>query len=187
MCSYSLTNVRGWVHLISVLLSIILFSHFIQILTTLDLFNNRIGDRGLQYLSDALQNNEVGKQLSQQSLNFTDFIRYRYWPHWLSEAIKSAKRGCNIWVMCYETVKWDRYSSSIQSIFSHITQTLTTLDLFNNHIGEKGMKHLSDALRDNTVREHLHSFLALQPLLSYRHWLHLTYQSIKLGIEDCNI
>jgi len=51
------------------LFSIYLFFFYIKILTTLDLQYNKIGDKGTQYLADALQNNKVIRIFSLYYLN----------------------------------------------------------------------------------------------------------------------
>jgi len=64
-------------------------------------------------------------------------------------------------------------------------QTLTTLDLNDNKIGDQGAQYLGEALRHNTVRSSfLHVFTIISSLsLSYRHSLHSTLTSIKSEIK----
>ena len=68
-------------------------------------------------------------------------------------------------------------------------QTLTTLDLAHNQIGDQGAQYLGEALRHNTVRSSLlHVFIIISFLsLSYRHSLHSTCRTIKLEIKVHNI
>ena len=62
-----------------------------------------------------------------------------------------------------------------------LIQTLTTLNLWKNQIGDQGAQYLGEALRHNTVRSLLlHAFTIISFLsLSYRHSLHSTYGRIK--------
>jgi len=68
-------------------------------------------------------------------------------------------------------------------------QTLTTLDLSYNKIGEQAAQYLGEALRHNTVRSSfLHVFTVISFLaLSYRHSLHSTCRTIKLESKLRNI
>jgi len=68
-------------------------------------------------------------------------------------------------------------------------QTLTTLDLSGNKIGDQGAQYLAEALRHNTVRSSLlHVFIIISFLsLSYRHSLHSTCRTIKSEIKVHNI
>ena len=67
-------------------------------------------------------------------------------------------------------------------------QTLTTLDLAHNQIGDQGAQYLDEALRHNTVRSSfLHVFTIISFLsLSYRHSLHSTLTAIKSEIKVHN-
>ena len=73
------------------------------------------------------------------------------------------------------------------STLSHFIQTLTTLDLGWNEIGGEGAQHLSDALRNNRVRQILSSSIVQLFLISYRHSLHSTSWAIKSEIKGRNI
>jgi len=69
------------------------------------------------------------------------------------------------------------------------TQTLTTLDLSYNKIGDQGAQYLGEVLRHNTVRS---SFLPVFTIilflsLSYRHSLHSTFTRIKSELKVHNI
>jgi hypothetical protein len=70
--------------------------------------------------------------------------------------------GQHAWVLHYDITQWDQESfhlSLSHSTVSYFTQTLTTLNLWNNGIGVQGAQHLSDALRQNTVRPRVFSSL----------------------------
>jgi hypothetical protein len=73
------------------------------------------------------------------------------------------------------------------STLSHFIQTLTTLDLSRNHIEAQGAQHLSDALRNNTVRQILSSSIIQLFLISYRHSLHSTSLVITSKLKGRNI
>jgi len=68
-------------------------------------------------------------------------------------------------------------------------QTLTTLNLNNNQIGDQGAQCLGEALRHNTVRSSaLHVFTIISFLsLLYRHSLHSTCATIKSELKVHNI
>ena len=87
-----------------------------------------------------------------------DAFSHRHSPHSISSTIKSATKEPNPSPMpCAQT----RSVSSSSSSHTHhlplthhrrlLTQTLTTLSLWNNQIGEKGAQSIADALRTNTV------------------------------------
>jgi len=75
----------------------------------------------------------------------------------------------------------------LHSTLSYFIQTLTILDLWNNRIGDKGAQHLSDALRQNTVRQILSSSFIQLFLISYRHSLHSTWKGIESEMKVHNI
>jgi len=68
-------------------------------------------------------------------------------------------------------------------------QTLTTLDLYRNQIGDQGAQYLGEALRHNTVRSSLlHVFTIISFLsLLYRRSPHSTCGTIKSEIKVHNI
>jgi len=68
-------------------------------------------------------------------------------------------------------------------------QTLTTLNLDGNQIGDQGAQYLGEALRHNRVRLSLfHIFTIISFLsLSYRHWLHSTLTTTKSELKVRNI
>jgi len=181
--------------------------HFIQTLTTLHLEFNQIGDKGAQYLAEALQHNSVSDHHSFSFFFFVysiisrAFISYRHSPHSTFNTIKSELKVHNIWLKHYNTIQWVIIiPSSSSSSFIHrctlflFIQTLTTLDLGRNKIGAQGAQHLSEALRNNSVRDH-HSFsffffvysISSHAFISYRHSLHSTLARIKSEIKVQNI
>ena len=66
-------------------------------------------------------------------------------------------------------------------------QTLTTLDLSGNQIGDKGAEHLSGALLQNKVRQILFPSIIQLFRILYRHSLHSTSPAIKWEIKEQNI
>jgi hypothetical protein len=56
----------------------------------------------------------------------------------------------------------------IYILASHLAQTLTILNLYLNQIGDEGIKYLSIALENNTVRVKVR-ILILIFLIQYRH------------------
>jgi len=89
-----------------------------------------------------------------------------------------------------------QYSEIItpSSFYHHIIpvsfiQTLTTLHLYDNQIGDQGAQYLGEALRHNTVRSSLlHVLIIISFLsLSHRHSLHSTCRTIKSEIKVHNI
>jgi len=68
-------------------------------------------------------------------------------------------------------------------------QTLATLDLYDNQIGDEGAQYLDEALQHNTVRSSfLHVFSIVSFFfLSYRHSLHSTLIGIKSETKVHNI
>ncbi len=73
------------------------------------------------------------------------------------------------------------------STLSHFIQTLTTLDLSRNEIGDKGTQNLSDALRNNTVRQILSSSIIQLFLISYRQSRNSTSLAMKSELKEPNI
>jgi hypothetical protein len=76
-------------------------SHFIQTLRQINLSANPIGTQGVQYLSDALQNNTVWPILSSSIIQLF-LISYRHSLDSTSNRMISEMKGRNIWVMHYE-------------------------------------------------------------------------------------
>ena len=89
-------------------------------------------------------------------------ISYRQSLHSTFTRIKSEIKVHNIWVKHYDTIQWEIIIPSSSSFIHHFTlfhfiQTLTTLDLGENQIGDQGAKYLTEALQHNSVSDH-HSF-----------------------------
>jgi len=109
--------------------------------------------------------------------------------HYTQPVEESNRRSrCTIFGWSIET----QYSEIITpSCFYHhlvpvsFIQTLTTLDLNGNEIGDQGAQYLGEALRHNTVRSSLlHDFTVISFLsLSYRHSLNSTCRSTELEIK----
>ena len=59
---------------------------------------------------------------------------------------------------------------SSRTDYLHFTQTLTSLNLYGNQIGDKGAQHLASALQVNRVRlDFSPSHLVLTIFISHRH------------------
>jgi hypothetical protein len=72
-------------------------------------------------------------------------------------------KGHNTLLMHYEATRWDKFSphqSHINYYFS--IQTLTTLNLYVNNIGDEGAQHLAHASKSNAVRKVLSSLITCQ-------------------------
>ena len=181
---------------------------FIQTLTTLDLTFNKIGDQVAQYLGEALRNNSVRDH---HSFFFFFFVLYssfhafsfhtdtHYTPPW-AESNRSSR--CTISGWSITTQYSERSSLLLPPLFHHFMrfhfiQTLSTLILQCNQIGDKGAQYLAEALRNNSVRDHhsfccffffffLYSIISLFSI-SYRHSLHSTLSGIKSETKVHNI
>jgi len=70
-----------------------------------------------------------------------------------------------------------------------LIQTLTTLDLQSNKIGDQGAQYLGEGLKHNTVRSSLLLVLCMVSVfsLSYRHSLRSICRAIKSEIKVHNI
>ena len=134
-----------------------------QTLTTLHLGGNRIGEKGAQSIADALRTNTVSlflllthspshphphhRRLLTQTLT-TLYLGYNQIGEKGAQSIADALRTNTV-----------SFSLLLTHSPSHphphhrrlLTQTLTTLHLWNNEIGEKGAQSIADALRTNTV------------------------------------
>jgi len=84
---------------------------FIQTLTTLDLYNNKIGAQGAQYLGEALRHNTVRSSLLHvfSIISFLS-LSYRHSLHSTLPAIKSELKVHNIWVKHCDTIQSDHHS-----------------------------------------------------------------------------
>jgi len=103
--------------------------HFIQTLTTLNLEYNKIGEKGAQYLGEALRNNSVRDRYSFSFFFFFLYsiislfsisISYRHSLHSPFTAIKSEIKVHNIWLKHYETIQWEIITPSHSSSSSFI-------------------------------------------------------------------
>ena len=125
-----------------------------QTLTTLDLWDNRIGDGGAQHLGEALRVNQVRHwsmkflRLVTVSTIITDthntesFAQpYRRWRSAASRRGLAGESSETLTTWSFPYILSPRSS-----------QTLTTLDLSDNRIGDGGAQYLGEALRVNQVR-----------------------------------
>ena len=113
--------------------------------------------------------------------------------HYTRPALQSNQRSrCAIFGWSIAT----QYSEIItpSSFYHHLIpvsfiQTLTTLNLDGNQIGDQGAQYLSEALRHNRVRLSLFQVFTIISFLSllYRHSLHWTLMAIKSEIKVRNI
>jgi hypothetical protein len=96
------------------------------------------------------------------------FISHSRLLHSISIGIKYEIQGRNILVRPYEQTRWASTNSlDLSSILvCYFVQTLTTLSLWNNEIGDAGAQYLGEALRTNTVKEN-HSCWSLFILVCY--------------------
>src|ERR1700722_741712 len=68
--------------------------------------------------------------------------------------------------MLYRTTRRTTFSTHLSHYhLQFFTQTLTTLDLSSNQIGEQGAQHLANALGNNTVNHLLYSSISLPSAL----------------------
>lgn len=88
-------------------------------------------------------------------LTYFFVISHRHLPHSISMWIKSDMLGWSILLRPYAKTQWaaktllDKYCI----LNCYLTQTLTTLNLDVNQIGDAGAQYLGDCLRINTVRK----------------------------------
>jgi hypothetical protein len=62
--------------------------------------------------------------------------------------------GHNTWHMHYRATRWENFSSCQTYINYYVLiQTLTTLNVAYNNIGDEGAQHLTNALQSNAVRD----------------------------------
>ena len=113
--------------------------------------------------------------------------------HYTPSALQSNRSWrCTIFGWSITTQYSDIVTSSCfyhHLIVVSFIQTLTTLDLKDNKIGDQGAQYLGEALRDNIVRSSLlHVFTIISFLsLSYRRSLHSTLAAIKSELKVRNI
>jgi len=105
-------------------------------------------------------------------------LSYRHSLHSTFTGIKSETKVHNIWVKDCNTIQCD-----------HHLQTLATLNLESNQIGDEGAQYLGEALQHNTVRPSLFHVVSIISFfsLSYRHSLHSTLRAMKLELKVHNI
>ncbi len=66
--------------------------------------------------------------------------------------MKSELKESDIWLMVYERIWWISFVLFLSYIHvNFFTQTLTSLDLQQNQIGDEGVQYLTDALKNNQV------------------------------------
>jgi hypothetical protein len=77
---------------------------------------------------------------------------------------------------------------SVSLIFTYLLlQTLTTLDLHSNRIGDKGLVHLADVLTNHKVTNILHSFISLMPITLFTQTLSsLDLSKNSIGVAGTN-
>ena len=84
---------------------------FIQTLTTLNLWYNKIGAQGAQYLGEALRQNMVRSSLLHVfTINSFLSLSYRHSLYSTLITIKSEIKLRNIWVKHWDTIQWDNHS-----------------------------------------------------------------------------
>ncbi len=109
------------------------------------------------------------KQYGQYHISFVSVVyifssSHRHWPHSTSHEIESVTIEPKMLLMPWKIIR----SISLFFYFSRLhlfflLQKLTTLDLEQNKIGEKGAQYLADFLKNNTVN----IFFLLSPLFEY--------------------
>lgn len=82
------------------------------------------------------------------------FIQHRHSQVYIFAETESVLKGQNIWPMHW---KWTGYENVsihwLNVYYFRAIQTLTTLNLAANEIGDEGMRHLANALQMNNVRQ----------------------------------
>jgi hypothetical protein len=97
----------------------------------------------------------------------TIMFRYRHSPRWIFTRTMSVMTVHNTWLMHYKATRWVTFSSHQSHIHYYVwIQTLTTLNLNSNNIGDEGARHMAQALQSNTVSEVL-STSVTYPLLCF--------------------
>ncbi len=140
-----------------------------QTLATFYCTASKFGDKAMQYLSDALCNNTVNIFLcSSLSVLSLLFFKYSHSLHSRFAKMKLELKESDIWLMVYERIWWISFILLLSYIdVKFFTQTLTSLELQENQIGDEGVQYLTDALKNNQVN----FFISLVWILifSYRH------------------
>jgi hypothetical protein len=77
----------------------------------------------------------------------------------------------------------------MQLFIHHLSQTLTTLDIGYNQLGDQGTEHLANALQQNEVTSlrQLHFLYNYSFIIYHRHSQHLTSVATKSVIKAQNI
>ena len=128
-----------------------------QTLTTLNLERNEIGNKGVEYLADALKINRVRQSATHRSEIY--FIR-RASPCWIFATIVSMRKERSTLPMLWIAMKFDAISVYCPPMcHCHSFQTLTTLNLSISRIGAEVMKQFRRDLKVDTVKEDLFIFL----------------------------
>jgi hypothetical protein len=136
-------------------LSSILVCYLTQTLTTLDLHENQIEDKGAQCLGEALRTNTVSEEKSAWSIFYSCLLfntgtYYTQPPEQSNPRERSTISG---WSLTNKHGERERVCLIYLLFLFYLTQALTVLDLNLNKIGEKGAHYLGEALRTNTVSE----------------------------------
>ena len=129
------------------------YLHFTQTLTSLNLYDNKIGAEGAQHLASALQVNTVRLD----SLHLTSYLLSSFHTdtHIAESSIELHRRWRSTSFgkrIASEQSEPLRLSISSRTYYLRFTQTLTSLNLESNKIGIQGAEHLASALRVNRVR-----------------------------------
>ena len=130
-----------------------------MIVNTLYLSLSEIGDTAAQHLDDALRNKIVILILSLSSSRQYVYpsALFHTDTHHTRSLQQSNRRGRNTtsgWCITKQHRNPHSLSLHLDNTYTHLhlfTQTLTTLDLGYNQIGNTGAQNLADALRNNTV------------------------------------
>ena len=162
-----------------------IFLYFAQTLTELDLHCNYISYQGAWNLTSALQSNTVGWHTSISRLLSSNI--YRDSKHWVLNSIRFPTKEQRLWHVHWKWTEWSYISTHLTNCRTILPfeQTLTTLNLRNNQIGNEGAEYLSNALKVNTARWRLfnvdHSFTVC---ISYRNLQHSSFRETSLNISE---
>ncbi len=139
---------------------------FTQVLTTLVLRLCQIGNEAVRHLADALRDNTVTIIFSFTILfTHSDFL-YRHSPPSFSTEMKLETKEHNIWLLRYKLIGLALCSHHITHL-QFFTQTLTTLELGTNQIGDRGAQHMAVVLQNNMVSLILSSYTQYISLHSF--------------------
>ena len=112
-------------------------------LTVLFLENNDVGDKGAELLSDAIKDGNC--KLTQLNLNLNN-IGVEGVEH-LRDALKDVNNNLTALYLAYNNIG-NNGVEHLSDALKDVNCKLTVLVLKNNSIGDKGVEHLSDALKD---------------------------------------